>query len=384
VNAVEPAVFDWRGTTVVVGAGALAGLERIGGGRSARARPVALFCGSGSMRSLGVLDAVRERLEPLGPIEVFQGIASNPGLAEIDAAAEFLRGVRPEVLVALGGGSVLDTAKVANCLAATSRRCEELLDGAPANGRIAECFAALPTTTGSGSEVTPFATVWDRDRGRKLSLDTLWALPTLAVLDPALPATMPSTIARQTAADALGHALESLWSRRSSPLSEGLAWESLRWLVAGIEALTMERSEAYAALQRGSLLAGMAISLTRTAAAHALSYAITLRHDVPHGLAVAELLPAVLRLNEAALRQDVQARLRDLFRSFGSAVPEALDAFLARHGMRGGLEAHGVRPQDVPALLATAPAPARLGNNLVALDAPAMETIYRQAMSAHA
>lgn len=240
---------------------------------------------------------------------VYDEVMPNPEVDSLDHAAVRLREAKPTGIVALGGGSVMDTAKV---LAVTLPS----LLAQP----LAEVFrskshpkwlqrlpvVAVPTTSGTGAEVTPFATVWDRTTRAKHSLAGECIYPAHALLDPELTLSLPHYETLFPALDAISHALESLWNKHRTPVSAAL---SLQALCLAVEALplVLERPrnlKARARMQQASLLAGLAISQTRTAVAHSISYPLTSHFDVPHGLACSFILPELLRLNIPTLSAD--------------------------------------------------------------------------------
>jgi len=238
-------------------------------------------------------------------IGVLDQVESNPGLTEMDAEALNLRAQRPDQLIAIGGGSVLDTAKVLTAIV-----------GAPDGWTLARHFAgaaplldwpspsliAVPTTAGTGSEVTPFATVWDKTAAKKLSLAGPTLLPTLALLDPELTLDLPEDVGVSTGLDAISQAIESLWSRKSNAVTEAWSMQALRLALPTLAQIVVDPRDIKArrAMMEASLLAGLAISHTRTALAHAMSYPLTAHYGLPHGLACSFTLPAILEFNAQA------------------------------------------------------------------------------------
>ncbi len=233
-------------------------------------------------------------------VEVYDDVQPNPELDALDQATKMLRGKGIQAVVALGGGSAIDSAKV---LAATL--C------APAERTLHSIFRekkhtqqwdlrlpimAVPTTSGTGAEVTPFATVWDTVTHSKHSVSGKAMFVDHAILDPSLTLSLPASVTLQSGLDAISHSLESLWNRKSSPVSQPIAMKAL---ALGLEALPKVLSEpgnadARAQMQEASVLAGLAISLTQTAIAHAISYPLTSVYGVPHGLACSFTLPALV------------------------------------------------------------------------------------------
>ncbi len=397
----SPAEWTWRGTRVICGDGALADLparvDALNSGADS-ATTIGLFTGGSAMQRQGILGRVIEALGEVGNVRTFGGLPPNPQPRHVDEAADFIRAERPCTVVALGGGSVIDALKVANCAAGSDSDALSLLHRKhEPRARAAPRFVAIPTTAGTGSEVTPFATIWDTDAGRKLSLDTSLNRPELAVLDPRATVGMPANLTAQTAADALGHAVESLWSRRRSALSEALSFAALDRIRRALPVVDNDPTDIAARghMLEASSLAGMAISLTRTAAAHAISYGITLRHGVPHGLAVACLLPSLLRASLSALPEHVVDGLTTVLAAFGDSIEEgfqtgpieersprspdtadnlsnrlaaALQRTLAYYGMLPEPGAVSWDAEEIEQIAAASEVPGRLDNGVVVPD----------------
>lgn len=257
-----------------------------------------LLVTSAGMERRGVAATVMVQAAPAARWTV-RHVAPNPELDAIDALAAELRGRGVRAIVALGGGSVIDAAKALSVLLAQDG--ERLLDRA-LRQREALDFArtlelvCVPTTAGTGAEVTPFATIWDGTHKQKYSLCDDALYPDLTILDPALTLALPWRETLFSALDACSHAFETLWNRDATPVSAALA---LRALALIADNLTLVRAApldpaARARMQEASLLAGLAISQNRTALAHAISYPLTARFGVPHGLACSFTLPALI------------------------------------------------------------------------------------------
>ncbi len=237
-------------------------------------------------------------------IEVDDGLSSLARCREIAAHVWPLLEREPDaVLLALGGGTTLDVAKVLRCRPLDGRFAgvERALRGEAAWPALAlATLWMVPTTAGTGSEVTRWATVWDTDAQPpvKRSFDEPFGWAERAFVDPALTLSCPLAVTRDTALDALSHALESVWNRHANPFSDALALGAARRVLRALPAALRDPTDLglRTELALAALEAGYAFSQTRTALAHALSYAVTLEQGLPHGLAVALWLPAAWEL----------------------------------------------------------------------------------------
>ena len=251
-----------------------------------------------------------------------------------------------QTIVAVGGGSVIDTAKVL-MVGTRSGRFDELLGalaaGASYTPPSVKALIAVPTTAGTGSEVTPWATVWDHAAGAKHSLHLRETWPEAAIVDPELMLTLPRAITVQSALDALSHALEAVWNVNANPVSDTFAVEAARTILATLPALlgAPDDRALRGRIALAALLAGMAFSNTKTALAHSISYDMTLRYGLPHGIACSFTLPMVLR---RALHVDA-GRDAVLGRIFGGdldTAPDRLAAFLRDVGVEPEFAAYGI------------------------------------------
>jgi alcohol dehydrogenase len=236
-------------------------------------------------------------------LHVLEDVTPNPDRAHVEKQRMQLASLGIGEVVAIGGGSVLDTGKIL----------------ASALGVRVLC---VPTTAGTGSEVTPFATVWDHAAKKKLSTDVRH--PDVALLDPELTLTLPEEVTLSTGLDALTQAFESTWSRRANPVSTAFAVRAIRM---GLQSLPLvlrqpENIAARSAMLETSLLAGLAISHTRTALGHSMSYPITARFGLPHGYACGFTLPEVFAFNRSA----EPGRFEALAKELGFATADDLES----------------------------------------------------------
>jgi phosphonate metabolism-associated iron-containing alcohol dehydrogenase len=269
------------------------------------------------------------------PLGIIDSIEPNPSLTMLQGICAEMQALpaQPEILVALGGGSVIDTAKF---LAAGRGQWAPVLryleTGIAVDG-TALPIIAIPTTAGTGSEVTKWATIWDPEKQRKLSLSRLDLYAEAAIVDPKLTASLPWPTTLATGLDALSHALESIWNRNANPMTRGLATLAARDIMMALSLFSEGRDnlDARSQLALGSLRAGLAFSNTQTALAHNISYAITLELGVVHGIACSFCLPEVMQAACGA-DPDCDAALVDIFGALGQA-PARLRSFLDALGV---------------------------------------------------
>ena len=302
------------------------------------------------------------------PAVTVRNIGPNPDfIGLIESCRTYASVTHPvEAIVALGGGSVVDAAKV---LAAakgdfeTVRRHLETGKDGDSLGRTP--IIAIPTTAGTGSEVTSWATVWDTGALKKYSLARETLYPEAALVDPLLMLDLPRTITISTGLDALSHALESIWNVNANPVSSSLAEVAAREVIEALPLLADDlRNETLRTrLARASLFAGLAFSNTRTALAHSLSYHLTLHHGVPHGIACSFSLPLVMRA-VAGCDAACDASLRRIFGNDLVAGAAHLEAFLRKLGISPDATAHGVAAGDWSCLVEDALAGDR-GRNFI-------------------
>jgi len=345
------------------GIGALAMLPKLLDGRSA------VLVTFPQARALGLVARLQTLLGShlIGVIEDTQ---PNPDVAQLQPMydAFWRTPQQAQVLIALGGGSTIDTAK-ALMLQTENGRFDALLsalehDARPALARTL-ALIAVPTTAGTGSEVTPWATLWDKAHQRKhsLHLDQTW--PAAAVIDPELMLTLPAEVTLQSGLDALSHALESIWNVNANPVSDVFAVAAIHEIFETLPRLIERPNDVQlrARMALAALKAGMAFSNTKTALAHSISYAMTLRHGLPHGIACAFPLPMVL---ERAIGHSPQrdAVLRQALGSLESA-PQRLGGFLESLGVKTRFLDYGVSDGEARAMVAHALTGAR-GKNFIA------------------
>jgi alcohol dehydrogenase len=314
---------------VAFGAGSSDGLPEVV--RATGAGAAFLVTDPDLMRA-GVAGRLAERLEAAGlRVGLFDGVRANPSTAEVEAGSRALRAFGPATVVGVGGGSSLDAAK-AIALHAENERPLHALHLTAALDAPPRALVAVPTTAGTGSEVNAFGVIGDSARARKLYVGHPLGLARFAVLDPALTVTVPPGATAACGVDVLAHAVESLQARRPNPYATALALEAARLVVAHLPTAVHAGEDLHA---RGQMLlaahlAALAFATTGLGCAHALGHALSARHGIAHGVALAALLPAVARRNLPHRRAQT-ARLAEALGLDGAdAVPAAIAALQER------------------------------------------------------
>lgn len=252
-----------------------------------------LFITSKSFSERGVIASCQARLTRCNVL-LFDRVDPNPEVSQLRCLTDKYYHSEVNTIVALGGGSVIDTAKVLSLwLAAKQIGFEPLLN-------LDACeiqkipLIAIPTTAGTGAEVTPFATVWDSEKQKKYSVSDV--KPSRVILDAELTLTLPYQETLYSALDALSHSLESIWNTNRTGDSQRYAESAINLICEALPNVLARPDdiEAREQLQIAATLAGLAISTTRTAIAHAVSYPLTLKYGIPHGLACSFSLAAII------------------------------------------------------------------------------------------
>ncbi len=328
----------------------------------------------------GAVDLLRSTADGLEA--VIGEIPANPKISDIETLASELPAV--DVVIALGGGSAIDAAKGLVALQAlrgdTSAFTAHLREGADLPADFAPVpIVAVPTTSGTGSEITRWATVWGDDRV-KFSLHHPRLYPADAILDPTLCTSMNRELTLASGLDALSHAMEAVWNVNHTAVSDHLARDAIATLSNYLDRAldTPEDVEIRRRVQLGALIAGFAMGTTQTALAHSISYAFTAHFGMPHGLACSFTLPEVARYNSVESRE----RLRPIAEGLGcdvDGVGDFLDAWYARIGI-GRYVASYVSPEVTDQLGDHLITRARAGNNLRAVDGEAARVIARTSL----
>ncbi|PTY07485.1 alcohol dehydrogenase [Opitutaceae bacterium EW11] len=314
----------------------------------------------------------------------------EPTVADFERIRSEVGAVKLDGVIGCGGGSVLDVAKLLAVLAGRKDPVSAFFGTGLLPARKIH-LACIPTTSGSGSEVSPNAILLDEAARLKKGVIGPQLVPDAAYIDPLLLVTAPAALTAATGLDALVHCIEAYANLHSHPLVDAYALEGIRLIAANLPVAVANPGDlgARAALAQGSLYGGLCLGPVNTAAVHALAYPLGSVFHVAHGLANALLLPHVLRFNLPA----APARYADIARALGASDSSGSDEALAEAGLRRiedlmqqcrlprGLRACGVTEQDIPALVSGALQVTRLlRNNVREVTGPDAEAIFRSAL----
>ena len=277
----------------IFGTGSLKNIGRIA--QRLNAKRILLVTGTTSFQLSGA-KKILEKVLTNYDVTIFRDFEVNPKLRDIKKGIRLFKKTKPNLVIAVGGGSVIDVAKAINALAENAGNPRDYITGREKITKRGKPLIAVPTTSGSGSEATHFAVVYIGKT--KYSLAHEYILPNYAIIDPNLTLKLPRKITAASGLDALSQAIESYWSVNATPVSKRYSAIALKLALKSIVASVRQPTrQSRAAMSRAAHLAGKAINLAKTTACHAISYPITSYFGVPHGHAVALTLSSLLRYN---------------------------------------------------------------------------------------
>ena len=336
------------------------------------------------IRAFGMEDSLSRWLKNPS-VRHYAKIEPNPSIASLTEALNAVREFSPERIIAFGGGSSIDTAKGLSALlplgagSFTEDFVREAISSKQYLGSAAACkILAVPTTAGSGSDVTHWATIWDPEHGRKLSVDKPELYPEASLLCAELQAGMPRRLTLSTGLDALSHAMEAFWSRARNPESQQYAMDAVSGIAEDLPKVlddpsNLSRREA---MMMHALNAGIAFSSTRTTACHSISYPLTMRYGIEHGFACALSLFPVAKRNLAAVPE-----IQHLLEPFGGLEGFGVWLQVVSTGIQPlKLSSWNVPETDLPRIAVDAFTKGRMDNNPIAFSEADVMGILRESL----
>lgn len=308
---------------------------------------------------------------------VFQ--ESNPTVKHLFKIYKETKDFFPEAVVAIGGGSIMDVGKSLCCLYGKEISSEQALREFIQNKEIGSPktkWVGIPTTSGTGSEVTCWATIWDPEKEAKRSMENPENYAYAALVDPEMTEGMPLKLAVSSALDAVAHGVESYWAKGTNAVSKALALWAVNRIMSNMEALLSGKAEGRDAMAQGSMMAGLAFSNTKTTACHSISYPLTMHYKIPHGAAVSMLLAPVFQMN-ASGTDGMPELLKALGVKDGEDLKERISSFLIRSGQPASLKGWGVKEEELPGLAELGMTKGRADNNPVEITAETINIILK-------
>ena len=298
----------------------------------------------------GAAKAIGDSLEGKH-VEYFSKIEPNPSCESVDEAAAQARAMQADCIIGLGGGSSMDVSKIVSCLTTNDGSIYDYYSGGTRQLQGRKTMLILiPTTAGTGSEVTNVGVFTNRKIGIKMPMvnDCFWA--DMAVLDPELTYSLPAPVTASTGMDAFCHAIEAYWNKESQPICDMLALGAMKQILENIENAyhNPKDTAARGAMLQASLIAGIAFSQTRTTGIHAISFPLTTEFHASHGTACSITLPAFIRLcGRGERREKLTVLANYLGYADVAALADAVEALMERMQMPTRLHQLGVQESDL-------------------------------------
>ncbi|MFP4378643.1 MAG: iron-containing alcohol dehydrogenase [Spirochaetales bacterium] len=321
---------------IVFGQGTLEYLSQLAGKRAT------IVTGGSSMRRLGFLDTAKRHLEAGGmEVSIVDGVEPNPSVQTVRRGAEEMLAFGPDLIVALGGGSALDAAKIMWVFYEyPDLTFEQIIPvGTIPPLRKKARFVAIPSTSGTASEITAFSVITDTEKEIKYPIVSYEITPDVAILDPVVAAAMPPHVTAHTGMDVLTHAVEAYVSNAATSYTDPLAMEAIKLTVAYLPRAYADGSdmEAREAMHNASTLAGMAFTNASLGCVHSMAHKIGGKFHITHGLANAILLPYVIEFNRS-----VTPKFKEIEQALGvTDLPTTIREMNANVGIGRSLAENG-------------------------------------------
>jgi alcohol dehydrogenase class IV len=327
-----------------------------------------------SQKKLGILQPIiitspgnRKRLEldsKFSSIFIFSEIGENPNFSDCERIISFCKKNNYDGVIALGGGSVMDLAKVA--ISFLANQIIDIIDLLQFKGEYKKQIPSifLPTTHGTGSEVTMWGTIWNMKQKKKYSISHLELYPNIAILDGGLTLSLPMDISIITILDALSHSFESIWNKNANKKSTDYAIKAIELILNNVQAL---KDNPYNLkirnnLIRASTIAGLAFSNTTTAAAHSISYPLTIRFGIPHGIASSISLIPLLKLNGNYIKESLDKICKVLNLTYNQLIEKIEE--IPKEIIPYSLSEWGILEDNIPKLAEESFTKGRMDNNI--------------------
>ncbi|GAA0179004.1 1-propanol dehydrogenase PduQ [Clostridium sediminicola] len=311
-------------------------------------------------------------------IKVFSDIVPNPTVDNVDACAKLIRENNLEFVVALGGGSSLDCAKAAASICMTEDSIVPYHNGEKKLPKNHLPLIAMPTTAGTGSEVTPVSVLSNPHIGKKAPLVSDNFYPLCAIVDPILTTTVPNFVTASTGLDVLAHALEGFWSKHHQPICDAVAQHSTRLVFKYLLRSYNDANdiEAKEKMCEASLLAGLAFGLPKTTGPHACSFPLTSLYHMPHGEACAFTLDYFTKINAEAENGRLNNFAKEIGFKDAYEMADEISNLKRALNVKTTLSNAGIKDEDIENLAELSMHPNML-NNPVAMNKESLIKMYK-------
>ena len=324
---------------------------------------IMLVTGRKSMRESGVTGRIINYLEGY-QVVVYDKVVGNPTNGTVEDGIQFLKDEGCDLVIGLGGGSVVDTAKAISLLSKNPSSVDDYLSEKREIVNRKLPLIAIPTTAGTGSEVTQYASIIDERKKRKISLTHEYIYPDVAIVDPVLTVAVPKFITAITGLDALSQCIEAYWSKLHTPISDIFALNGIKLIFENLKkAFIFQNIESKKNMALASLFSGVAIGIARTTIVHSVSYPLTTHFNIPHGLACSLTLPSFIRYNAEV----VADKISNIARIIGADTIEELikrvENLISDLELPNSLSDVGVKEEDIEVIVKEGFRPDRAENN---------------------
>ncbi|PLS25051.1 iron-containing alcohol dehydrogenase [Bifidobacterium imperatoris] len=309
--------------------------------------------------------------------EIFSDFSPNPDVTEVDKAAALIREKHLKFVVAMGGGSAMDLAKSAASIALTNDSIAEYHGTGKAMPQEHLPIIAVPTTAGTGSEVTCVSVLTNRALGKKAPIVSDGFFPSVAIIDPELTYSVPPHVTASTGMDVLSQAIEGYWSKGHQPICDACAIHAapLVFKYLPIAVAEPNNAEARQKMCEASVIAGLAFTLPKTTSSHACSFPLTNIHGIPHGEACGLTLDWFARINKNAQHGRVQEFARAIGFEDVDAMADAIHELKVKVGLRTGLKDLNLNAEQIADLVRISRHP-NLYNNPVEITDEMLQDMY--------
>ncbi|PJM77806.1 iron-containing alcohol dehydrogenase family protein [Bifidobacterium felsineum] len=309
--------------------------------------------------------------------EIFSDFSPNPDVTEVDKAAALIREKHLKFVVAMGGGSAMDLAKSAASIALTNDSIAEYHGTGKAMPQEHLPIIAVPTTAGTGSEVTCVSVLTNRALGKKAPIVSDGFFPSVAIIDPELTYSVPPHVTASTGMDVLSQAIEGYWSKGHQPICDACAIHAapLVFKYLPIAVAEPNNAEARQKMCEASVIAGLAFTLPKTTSSHACSFPLTNIHGIPHGEACGLTLDWFARINKDAQHGRVQEFARAIGFEDVDAMADAIHELKVKVGLRTGLKDLNLSAEQIADLVRISRHP-NLYNNPVEITDEMLQDMY--------